>query len=480
MVGRSLPAPCLDGPGKRGDNETASFNAVRLLGCIEVKTGAGVDALTPVALSERLTTAHPCAAKLQGWVFLLLPRASVSADVGANLGLIFITMPEILYLLGHVCQYLLGACIDIFLTSKYFVRMDEKEIKSELFAELSKLGASKGGRARANILTGEERSEIARKAVQARWAKKKGPLPVSIEQVSRDLVKPPKKGVMTNPEGLPIALFRGTLPIGAAKFPVYVLDNGKRVMAQREVVRALTGQGHGDISRYIQSASLREFIDSEAILTKAIRFVISGTQFTGNGFEATLLLDICDAYLRAREAGRLSLDEQVIAKQAEIITRACAKVGIIALIDEATGYEAFKKKRDLQLKLQAFISEDLQEWARMFPDEFWFELARLEGIHYSARSRPLRWGKYVMAFVYDAVDGDIGKKLREINPDPHFQQNHHQWLKDFGRQKVHDQIERVVTIMKLCDDMDDFRAKFARVFKKTSIATQMSFNWDQP
>ena len=86
----------------------------------------------------------------------------------------------------------------------------------------------------------------------------------------------------------------------------------------------------------------------------------------------------------------------------------------------------------------------------------------------------------VLAFVYDAVDGYIGKKLRAINPDPHFQQNHHQWLKEFGRQKVHDRIERVVTIMKLCDDMEDFKREFARVFKKTAIAEQMSFAWDHP
>jgi hypothetical protein len=53
-------------------------------------------------------------------------------------------------------------------------------------------------------------------------------------------------------------------------------------------------------------------------------------------------------------------------------------------------------------------------------------------------------------------------------------------LKEFGRQKIHDQIEHVVTIMELCDDMDDFRKKFARVFKKSAIAEQMSFTWDQP
>ena len=354
-----------------------------------------------------------------------------------------------------------------------------KNLKSELFSELSKLGAAKGGRARANVLTPEERSDIARSAVQARWAKVKGSKPIAVEQVSNDLVSPPKKGVMKNPAGLPLALFRGNLEIGNAKFPVYVLDNFKRVMAQREVVRALTGLAHGDIARYVEAPAIRDFIDGPTILNQAIRFLISGTQFTGNGFEATVLLDICDAYLRAREAGKLPPSEEAIAKQAEIITRACAKVGIIALIDEATGYEAFKKKRDLQLKLQAFIADDIQEWARMFPDEFWFELARLEGIHYSARSRPLRWGKYVMAFVYDAVDtdGDVGKQLREINPDPHFRQNHHQWLKEFGRQKVHDQIERVVTIMKLCDDMDDFRKKFKRVFKKTALDGQLTF-WE--
>jgi hypothetical protein len=84
-----------------------------------------------------------------------------------------------------------------------------------------------------------------------------------------------------------------------------------------------------------------------------------------------------------------------------------------------------------------------------------------------------------MAFVYDAIDSDVGKELRKKNPDPHFKQNHHQWLKDFGRQKVHDQIERVVTIMKLCDNMDDFRAKFARVFKKTAVTEQMNFDWGQ-
>jgi P63C domain len=102
-----------------------------------------------------------------------------------------------------------------------------------------------------------------------------------------------------------------------------------------------------------------------------------------------------------------------LARQAEIIVRSCAKVGIIALIDEATGYQKIREKNALQVKLQAFIADELQDWALMFPEEFWLELARLEGVHYSARSRPLRWGKYIMLFVYDAIDGDVGKELRK-------------------------------------------------------------------
>jgi hypothetical protein len=158
--------------------------------------------------------------------------------------------------------------------------------------------------------------------------------------------------------------------------------------------------------------------------------------------------------------------------------RSTAKVGIIALIDEATGFQKFRAENALRLKLQAFISDELQEWARKFPPEFWFELARLEGIKYSPRNRPLRWGKYIMAFVYDAIDKDVGIKLREINPDPHHGFNHHQWLKEHGKDKLIGQIQSVITIMKLCKNMDEFREKFAFVFKKSPLqSTFDDINW---
>ncbi len=339
------------------------------------------------------------------------------------------------------------------------------EDKNKHARALSKIGASKGGKARASVLTPEQRSQIAKKAVQTRWAKAKGKALPDIEQVSIPLEQKIKPAMPTNP----ISLFQGELKIGDLDFSCHVLNNGSRVITQREVVRALTGVAFGNLPRLLSTSGLSKYINLERVAKQTIDFAIPGTQFIATGYDANLLVDICDAYLKAREDGVLKKQQRQLAKQAEIIIRACARVGIIALIDEATGYQEVREKNALQLKLQAFIADDLQEWALMFPPEFWTELARLENIHYSPRNRPIRWGKYVMAFVYDAVDKDVANALRQKNPDPHYGSNHHQWLKDFGRTKVRDHLNQVLGVMKTCKDMRDFNAKFGYVFKKSPL-----------
>lgn len=342
----------------------------------------------------------------------------------------------------------------------------------EAAKELGKLGAAKGGRARANILTKEERSSIAREAARRRWIKAG-----TAKQIESSPQQSPEAGpdaaLVPFVDEMPYSMLPGVLTIGDIDLEVHVLNNLKRVLTQREVVRVISGgRESGNLGRYLERNPLTA---NNFDLGPTLQFKIPGTGLTANGFEATVLVEICQKYLEAREQGLLRGRQLLLAKQAEIVVRACAKVGIIALIDEATGYQKIRADRDLQLKLQAFIADDMQEWARMFAPEFWIELARLEGIHYSPRSRPLRWGKYIMAFVYDAIDKDVGNELRKKNPNPKFLQNHHQWLKEFGRQKVHDQVTRVITIMKLCENMDEFRSKFKKLFKKPN--DQMLF-WD--
>lgn len=265
-------------------------------------------------------------------------------------------------------------------------------------------------------------------------------------------------------------MFTGTVELGNRKLECHVLNDLRRVLTQREVVRAISvggadgeGRDSGNLGRYLQrNPLLATGFDAGPV----IEFDVPGTNNVAIGYEATLLVEICDKYMEAKAQGLLHPSQYKLADQAAIIIRSCAKVGIIALIDEATGYQEHRKKNALQVKFKAFIAEELQDWARMFPEEFFLELARLEGVHYSPRSRPIRWGKYIMMFVYDTIDTDVGRELRKKNPNPQFLRNHHQWMTSYGRQKVNDQIQRVVTIMKLCDNMDEFRRKFAKVFKK--------------
>jgi hypothetical protein len=327
---------------------------------------------------------------------------------------------------------------------------------------------AKGGRARANVLTAEERREIARRAVQARWRKAgKEPAPESAEE-------PEVKPVESKPE-MTYSMFTGSLTLGSITLDCHVLSNGRRVLSQGQVVRVLTGGSDtSNLGRYLQRVPLYQ---AGMLDGRTDQFRIPGTPTIATGLDATLLIEVCEMYLDARQQNLLHRSQADLARAAEIIVRACAKVGIIALIDEATGYQEVRDKNALQLKLQAFIADDMQEWAKMFPDEFWYELARLEGIRYSPRSRPLRWGRYVMAFVYDAVDDDVGKELRKRNPNPHFAQNHHQWLKEFGRDKVHDQLQRVIAIMKACDSMPEFKRRFEKVFAKQYQLPLFDFDW---
>ena len=126
---------------------------------------------------------------------------------------------------------------------------DEQTVSiNEAAQQLSRLGATKGGKARASVLTPEQRKDIARQAVRARWIKA-GKIPGPEERSATDLPEPPK----TEPD-LPHSMFRGALKMGSVEMECHVLSDGRRVLTQREVVRVLTaGRDSGNLHSYLQS-----------------------------------------------------------------------------------------------------------------------------------------------------------------------------------------------------------------------------------
>ncbi len=78
-----------------------------------------------------------------------------------------------------------------------------------------------------------------------------------------------------------------------------------------------------------------------------------------HGFEATVLADFCEVVLAARDKGLPAPNQLHIAKQCEILIRGFARVGIIALIEEATGYQKDRSRRALEEILDLFIKDEL-------------------------------------------------------------------------------------------------------------------------
>ena len=130
----------------------------------------------------------------------------------------------------------------------------------------------------------------------------------------------------------------------------------------------------------------------------------------GRGITAERFLDICQAYVAALSANALTTDRQrEIAIRCSILLASCAKVGLVALIDEATGYQYEREADALQIKLRAFISEELREWEKTFPDELWEEFGRLSNWKGPLHHRPKWCGKMVLELIYDALDPDISQ-----------------------------------------------------------------------
>lgn len=275
-----------------------------------------------------------------------------------------------------------------------------------------------------------------------------------------------------NPSTAVTAEFPGILKLGDLELPCFVLSDKRRVLIQREVINLLTGNRKGGFERYTNSAKVREFMPAKFVDQPHRNVTITfrvGSRLA-YGYEAEDVVGICEAYLKARQAGGLNSQQLDIADKAEIFIRACAKVGIVALIDEATGYQAVRDSDELQVKLTAYIAKDLNEWTRTFPTEFFLQLYRLEGLTppQPLRTYPQRFGRYVMNFVYDTLDPDVADWLRENNPNPQGQEHHHQWLtKDFGYLKLKDHLYQVIGIMKVSPTMEAFRENLARAFSST-------------
>jgi hypothetical protein len=281
------------------------------------------------------------------------------------------------------------------------------------------------------------------------------------------------------------------LRIGDIEIPCYVLEDGKRVLVRSGVLNALDlSEGTADkrvggdrLQKFIETKGLRESVNqdlSDAIINP-LRFK-TPNGIEANGYEATILADICDAVLDARKAGNLHHQQYRIADQCEILMRGFARVGIVALVDEATGYQDYRARQALEKILERFIAAELAKWAKRFPDEFYKEMFRLRGWQYRPDSvkRPKIIGAFTNDLVYarlaPGVLDELKKKSEMLIEDegrkskPHY----HRWLtENIGHPALQSHLAAVIALMKASNDWRTFMRLMNRALPKFGATIPM-------
>lgn len=277
------------------------------------------------------------------------------------------------------------------------------------------------------------------------------------------------------------AKYNGVLKLGRFLVDCYVLDTGERVISLRAVVRAISGSDSSALENYIGIKPLEQYLNVNDIMKGLIEFKIPGIPNISKGITAERFLDICQAYVNALDSGFLTTERQnEIAIKCSILLSACAKVGIIALIDEATGYQYIRQPDELELKLKLFIAEEMREWEKTFPDGLWEQFGRLDHWKEPLHKRPKWWGKLVMELIYDALDKDVSDHLRENKPTPIHGQNYHQWLtENYGLKQLLSHINQIIGIAMTCSDMKELREKVAYHYKGKAYHPRLFENIDK-
>jgi hypothetical protein len=248
------------------------------------------------------------------------------------------------------------------------------------------------------------------------------------------------------------------LKLGDLEIPCYVLEDGTRVFSGRGVQKAIgydskSGQWMKSFCN-IKGLSPYFYAGDQSIaerLSNPIKFKrvdAGGSQSDTNGYEVTLLVDICSIIIDANRAG--DFDDTKIVRNADIIIRSVAKVGIIALVDEVTGYQQDKNraKDELQKFLAQFISDEASRWVKTFNDSFFEMIYRMHGWSWTlTHRRPGVVGKWINDIVYERLTPVILTELQKVNPKTDKgtrKDRHHQHLtEDVGRPKLKEHLAAV-------------------------------------
>jgi hypothetical protein len=337
-------------------------------------------------------------------------------------------------------------------------------------------GRAKGGIARASALTPVERSKIASEAAKRRWANK----PEATPDMPRVV------------EGC-----SNVLTLGGTKLPCAVVegpDGIQRVLSENGITNAILGSRSGASKRlkkiaeddgdivplFLAPRQLEDYITQELLdgPLKPIDYV-DGDRVV-RGYDASILVAVCGIWLKARAGGKLQKQQLLKAQNAESLTLALADTGVVALIDEATGYQDERARDALAKIFTSFLAKERQKWALTFPIDFYREIYRLRGWKFEPwnTKRPSVIASWTDDFVYDRLAPGLTEELRTKNPTVESgrrSHKHHQWFNpDRGHPKLKEHIAGVIALLRAAEDWGSFKRGMDRAYPKFGQTIEMA------
>ncbi len=310
---------------------------------------------------------------------------------------------------------------------------------------------SKGGKARKAQLSPEERSRIAREAAKRRWGE--GPAPKAIA------------GAADKP-----------IRIADMEVGCYVLDDGRRVIPTNYMLDTLHMARGGSMVRgmnrlelFVSRERIKPFVSSNLLdrIKNPVRFKTGGN--IAYGYDSDTLIDIAEAVIRADNEVGLQKQQAGIAHQCQVITSSLTRVGLVALIDEATGYQTIRDKDELQQILTLYLLPEHRPWMQTIPEEFTKEVYRVYGWTRTKDNRGPRYaGKLIRQLIYERMPKPVLPALDEVNPtNSKYQRKHrhHQFLTDKqGLDHFRSLVITVMTILRLSKNKAEFKRHLETFF----------------
>lgn len=312
-------------------------------------------------------------------------------------------------------------------------------------AEKRVSGRAKGGVAAAAGMTPKQRSNRGKKGAVARWG-----------------YKAIKKGNFQEEFGIDVEC--------------YVLDDDAKTAAISQTGMGaslgLATRGNA-LPRFVSGKIMSRYVGAQLLekIKNPLKFQWSSggahPPVEVNGYDVTLLIDLCHAIIAADDAGALQRQQQHVVKQARVVVGASAKAGIKGLVYALAGYRP--EVEEVIQSFKAFVQEEAKKYEQEFPQELYDAWQRLYKIPMPTRGKPWQFMHLTRRHIYYPLAKSQGKLLELLRAlrakDGEQKRYLFQFLNDVGARALRIHMGRILEMAEASgDDAGTYEHKFNERF----------------